>query len=190
MKKLFDGFGSDKSLAHDYHIPYGQLFGLVPLGAILEIGIGSVNPEYPGNMGSRGHPGASQAAFRDSGFFTHVFGADIDRSILTNSPGITNFFVDQTDAGSLTNLRNEPFGTEISLIIDDGLHQAEANLRTLEHLFPLLRSRGYYVIEDLSGEEFHKVLSAVGRERKYHNFSIWLNRGRFVECHLVVIQKD
>ena len=116
MKKLFDGFGSDKSLAHDYHIPYGQLFGLVPLGAILEIGIGSVNPEYPGNMGSRGHPGASQAALRDSGFFTHVFGADIDRSILTNSPGITNFFVDQTDAGSLTNLRNEPFGTEISLI--------------------------------------------------------------------------
>ena len=39
---------------------------------------------------------------------------------------------------------------KFDLIIDDGLHTMEANLRTLEIVFPYLKDGGIYVIEDVN----------------------------------------
>jgi hypothetical protein len=186
---LFKKYNSDKSLAHDYHIPYGQICELIPKGDILEIGIGSINPVFPGNMSSKGSPGASLRAWRDSGFFNNVLGADIDPEILFNELFISTYHVDQNNIDSLENLKIAISSKKISFVVDDGLHEAQANIRTLEVLFPVILPGGFYVIEDLTRDQLYILLVCILKDSKYTNFSLWLNRGRFAESHLIAIQK-
>jgi hypothetical protein len=186
---LFKKYNSDKSLAHDYHIPYGQICELIPKGDILEIGIGSINPIFPGNMSSKGSPGASLYAWRDSGFFNNVLGADIDSKTLLNERFISTYYVDQNNTDSLEDLKNAISSKKISLVVDDGLHEAQANFRSLEVLFPIIMPGGFYIIEDLTRDLLHILLVWILRDSKYKDFSLWLNRGRFAESHLIAIQK-
>jgi len=124
--------------------------------------------------------------------FTEVVGADIDTQILISEPGIHSMFVDQLDAGSIKIMREElvarhPDG--YSLIVDDGLHVAEANLNSLDCLLPILKSGGVYVIEDLENTQLHHVLSEVCLRHPDLEWGLWLNRGRGIGSQLLVLRK-
>ena len=84
LAELFNRHGSDKSSRHNYHLLYAPL--LAPRRRnrlhLLEIGIGTNNPDVVSTMGASGKPGASLRAFRDFCPQAQVFGADIDRRIL------------------------------------------------------------------------------------------------------------
>jgi hypothetical protein len=56
--------------------------------------------------------------------------------------------VDQRDRQALTRIAFSELGGQIDLVIDDASHFFSATRDTLETLFPLLRPRGLYVIED------------------------------------------
>jgi hypothetical protein len=154
LGKLLTNYGSDKATRHEYHKLYGYLLNGQrhrPL-QLLEIGIGSGDPDIPSNMGESAKPGASLRAFRDWGQSFEIFGADIDRNVLFCEERITTFLVDQRDDKSIQSLANHFDKHSIDVIIDDGLHEPWANINTLNVAFGLLKPGGYLVIEDIRDE--------------------------------------
>jgi hypothetical protein len=152
-KKVFNQFGSDKSSNHNYHKLYAELLSGRQVTNLLEVGIGSTNPNIPSNMGSDSifKKGGSLRSWQHIFSDAKIFGADIDRDCLFQEDRISTYYVDQLNPESLSHLRQE-IGQHgvFQVIIDDGLHSLEANLRTLMALTPLLDLQGIYIIEDIS----------------------------------------
>ncbi len=151
LKQSFDSYGSDKG-HHEYHLIYGQI--LSQLGStsslnILEIGLGTNNPNLISNMSIHGKPGASLRAFRDTISNAYVFGADIDKDILFTEPYIQTAWVDQLKPESFRTMNQEFGNPTYDLIIDDGLHAISANLNTLLFGLTVLNKGGWIVIEDI-----------------------------------------
>ena len=150
LKKLFDKYGSDKSIYHDYHFIYSSIFkNSSNVKKILEVGIGTNNTSMLSNMGEMGKPGASLKAFRDFFKKSKVYGADIDRKILFKDKRILTKYVDQTDHKSIKKLFKY-FKSKFDLIIDDGLHSHIANLNLIINSMEYLKKNGCLVIEDIS----------------------------------------
>jgi hypothetical protein len=105
-------------------------------------------------MGPDGRPGASLRAWQELFPRAHVFGADIDTTVLFEEDRIRTYPCDQTDADSIERLWDQPgLGEPFDLIIDDGLHRFEANRLFLEKSVRKLRAAGIYVIEDVGSPE-------------------------------------
>jgi hypothetical protein len=145
--------GSDKARAHKFTAVYSALFKRrydQPL-RIFELGLGTNDPNAPSSMGVFGVPGASLRGWRD--LFPHalVYGADIDRRILFQEDRIKTFYCDQLDPSSIRELWSQPDlkGGALDIIIDDGLHTAEANMSFLEGSLENLRPGGIYITEDI-----------------------------------------
>ena len=150
LKDLFDRYGSDKGDPdHRYHLLYGALLPTTEASAVLEIGLGTNNPDVVSNMGTRGKPGASLRAFRDYLPDAQIYGADVDRGILFSESRISTFFVDQTDFETFSALGTS-LPAQFDLIIDDGLHSPNANLATLIFGLERLKVGGHLLIEDIS----------------------------------------
>lgn len=150
LKQLFDKYGSDKGGHHGYHYLYGPILAQrAQVRAVLEIGMGTDNTDVVSNMGAEGRPGASLRAFREFLSAATIFGADIDRAILFDEERIKTFFVDQTDSATFEALgRSIP--EHLDLVIDDGLHSPDANIRTLQFGLSRVKPGGWVVIEDIS----------------------------------------
>ena len=148
LKNNFNIRGSDK-VANNYHFLYSCIFSELDSDyKILEVGLGTNNPEIVSSMGLNGKPGASIRAFRDTFSKAYVFGADVDEKILFKEDRIDTFFVDQNDLSSFNNITKAIKG-EFDLIIDDGLHYQLSNLNTLIFALSNLSNNGYLVIEDI-----------------------------------------
>jgi len=152
---LMTSYGSDKGdERHNYTTLYSKLFAPWKEQKInlFELGIGTNFPDIPFNMGIEGNPGASLYGWAD--YFSHaqIYGADIDQRILFNEKNIHTFFCDQRDKNSIQNLFSNEDLKDITfdIIIEDGLHEFEANLTFLENSLHKLKTGGIYIIEDLT----------------------------------------
>src|SRR5215469_12507693 len=91
-------YHSDKaSRWHNYTTIYSALFNgrrHQPL-RIFELGLGTNNPDLPSTMGVPGRPGASLRGWREFFPHAHVYGADIDTTILFQEARIKTFPCDQ-----------------------------------------------------------------------------------------------
>jgi len=152
MCRIMTKYGSDKGRPNKYTPIYSELFkerssqSLV----LLELGLGTNNPDLPSNMGVFGIPGASLRGWRDLFPNAAIYGADIDRSILFEEPRIKTFYCDQLSSSSIGELwshRELQGGADI--IIDDGLHTLEANVSFLDDSLKHLRPGGIYIVEDI-----------------------------------------
>ncbi|MEM7561565.1 MAG: hypothetical protein AAF353_00805 [Pseudomonadota bacterium] len=151
LGERFRDHGSDKA-GHRYHLIYGHILEKLgrenPLN-LLEIGIGSQNPEVASHMPSEYQPGALLRAFRDTLPLATVYGGDVDKDVLFSEKRIKTTWVDQTVPESFDTL-DDVFGSpEFDLIIDDGLHTVEANINTLVYGLSRLSKTGWIVIEDI-----------------------------------------
>lgn len=149
LADLFCSFGSDKSISHNYHVLYANLFNdRFAVNNVLEIGIGSKSSSILSNMGRNGMPGASLRAF--SKFFPNamIIGLDYDRSILFTSERIRTYFVNQLNPATFDEIE-ELKQASFDLIVDDGLHLPTANLITMQKLLRKLRPGGWFVVEDI-----------------------------------------
>jgi len=149
LKQLFDAQGSDKASKHRYHLLYAR--ALADLGVVrhmLEIGIGTNNPDVVSNMGEAGTPGASLRAWQMFLTQARIHGADIDRDILFDDDRIRCHWVDQLSIASLNQLASV-IQAPLDLIIDDGLHSIQANLQTLQMALGCIRPQGWIFIEDI-----------------------------------------
>lgn len=167
LESLFSKYRSDKETIHSYEPVYSEILSQTSEPRILEIGLGSVNnnsnPFLPNRYRFAGSPGGSINAWREAFPNAIIVGADIDEEAVASIEGIGfGFVVDQNRDQSLDKFvqRAKEYGP-YNLIVDDGLHEPNANLRTLKHLFPLLANDGSYVIEDVHESliDFWKVIS-------------------------------
>ena len=149
LGKLFQYYGSDKSITHDYQNLYGAILSESESPQrIFEIGLGTNYTDIVSTMGRSGKPGASLRAFRDACENAQIIGADFDKRILFNEDRIKCFFVDQTDLSSFDEITDD-IGDNFDLMIDDGLHSPNANLHSLNFFINKIKIGGYAVIEDI-----------------------------------------
>lgn len=138
---LFENFRSiTNSNANDY-----------PL-RIFELGLGTNNPKLASNMGVNGKPGASLRGWEYYFKNSEVYGADIDKTILFNEGRIKTFHCDQTDVSSVRALwkdNPELSKGKFNIIIEDGLHNFEANVLFFENSIDNLALNGIFIIEDI-----------------------------------------
>jgi hypothetical protein len=151
LKGLFDRHGSDKATDHNYHLLYQHIMPRRrEVRRLLEIGLGTNNPDVVSSMGRKGRPGASLRAFRDYLPLASIYGADIDDRVLFTEDRIETCHVDQTDLQSFAEVAAMVGGAELDIIIDDGLHAPNANLAVLLFAMNHLAVGGWLVIEDIS----------------------------------------
>jgi len=87
----------------------------------------------------------------------NIFGADVNKNYLFEELKIKTFYTDQLDENELNSLSEKLKDKKFDIIIDDGLHTFEANIKTFEALFPLLDSKsGIYFIEDIIFKDLKK----------------------------------
>ena len=160
LKGFFTKFGSDKETTHSYEGTYSKILAEKEFPRILEIGLGSKNaakdPRLPNRYRFAGEVGASVKAWKEALPNCEVVGADIDLAAVNSIKGFgTGIILDQNSEDSLNNfvsvIKNfAPF----DLIIDDGFHYPNANLRTLRCLLEFVSLDGSYVIEDVQHTDF------------------------------------
>jgi hypothetical protein len=168
--------GSDKgdNKNHNYTKLYHYLFDKMrnkPI-KLFELGLGTNNINIPSNMGINGIPGASLRGWLE--YFnndnTIIYGADIDKNILFQTDRIKTYYCDQTDINSILNMWNE-IDECFDIIIEDGLHEFEANLIFLENSIHKLKKNGIYIVEDLCIETINKFVKIIDNIKEKYNLS-------------------
>jgi len=150
--ELMASFGSDKGKGlHNYSVVYDWLFSRFRREKlqIFELGLGTNKVGAPSSMGVNGKPGASLRAWREYFPQAQIYGADIDRDILFAEDRIQTFWADQRDPKAIRELWHQLDGVSFDVMIDDGLHEAPANICFFMESFHKLKPGGIYVIEDI-----------------------------------------
>lgn len=114
---------------------------------ILEIGIGGHSYDFVG--------GQSLFALEFYFYKANIFGIDfVEKSFLDNKR-IKTFECDEADSAKINEIALS-IG-DLDLIIDDGSHKPENQIKNFQILFKYLNDGGFYLIEDLSGS-YEKAL--------------------------------
>lgn len=185
---ILSGNGSDKSNNHNYHILYSYIFNKLGEQSklqILEIGLGTNNPNLISTMGMDGRPGASLYAFRDYLPNANIYGCDIDTDILFESERIKTYYVDQLELKTFDELSTKLPNVMFDLIIDDGLHSIAANFNTLLFALQNLNINGWFVVEDIHIIENWKSIDFILRSNK--QFKTYIIRAKV--AHMYAVQK-
>jgi hypothetical protein len=179
LGNILENNKSDKSTTHNYHVFYSFIFNKLGENSklnILEIGLGTNNPNIVSSMGIYGRPGASLYAFREYLPNSNIYGADIDKDILFESDRIKTSFVDQMDSNTFKELANKFGNIKYDVIIDDGLHSIGANLNTLLFALNNINENGWIIIEDIHIVENWKVIDFILSSNQ--NFKTYFIRAR------------
>jgi FkbM family methyltransferase len=172
LSEIFDKYGSDKNIS-GYSTLYERLFDSIKMNVttILEIGIGSVDPDMPSSFcGIYYHfphylPGASLRSWKEFFPNAHVYGMDIDPKCELTEDRINTFIGSSLDRESCDFLLKDLM---FDFILDDGLHTGVGQLTTFRNLFDRVKTDGLYIVEDCGGtpvanlfteyfEEFKKI---------------------------------
>lgn len=134
---LFNKYGADKTIKHQYDTVYEKYFEPIKNDQIniLEIGV------YKGSSTLALHEYFPHATLYGLDLFKRVAMEDIEPYGLERC----NFIKGDSTFPFDTNLTNKKF----DLIIDDGLHTPVANAKTLKNFKSLLADDGQYFIEDV-----------------------------------------
>lgn len=174
LQNILNKNNSDKASSHNYHILYSYIFDKLGINSslnILEIGIGTNNPNIVSTMGINGTPGASLYSFAEYLPNSNIYGADIDKNILFNTNRIHTCFVDQLNKETFKGIIKNFGNIKFDLIIDDGLHSIGANLNTLIFALENLNENGWIVIEDIHIINNWKSIDFIlGSSKKYKTF--------------------
>lgn len=152
LKYLFTKYGSDKGEGLYWTVYTNYMKNLKEQNIkLLEIGIGTNNPNLVSTMGNSGKykSGGSLRAFSEYLENSEVFGADIDKNILFNENRIKTYYIDQLDISTYTNFNNFFGNIKYDIIIDDGLHSIGANLNTILFGLNNINKNGVIIIEDI-----------------------------------------
>lgn len=157
-----------------YHFVYNKYFEPIRYNNIrvLEIGLGTVGFN-PSNMigWKQIHedymPGASLRAFRD--YFPNgmVYGIDIQEDCMFEEERIKTYLVDSRDVI----ISDEVLGNStFDIIIDDGDHTSEGQIKTFNNFFKRVKKDGLYFIEDVAFlEEVSSYFKNTLYEYEFHN---------------------
>ena len=195
LKKLMDFYGSDKggkNNQHNFAQYYSEIFynKKNSIKNFLEIGLGSNNIDVPSNMGVGGKPLASLRAWRDYFKNANIYGGDIDKEILKNEDRIKTHYVDQTNPSSIK-IMFENFGVKnFDIILEDGLHEFNANICFFENSIDFLSNDGVYIVEDIYYKDQDKFIKYF--QKTSYNFSIIdiYHKNNIANNSLLVVRKN
>jgi hypothetical protein len=152
LDELMNKYGSDKT--RNGYVPMYHSFmkhlRSKPVD-LLEVGIGTMIPGTPSSMvgySLPGYaPGGSLRGWRDYFPQGQIVGVDIQPDTQFTEERIETFLADSSSKEQL----DAVLGTRMfDVIIDDGLHYDEVQVKTLVNLWSRVRPGGYYVIEDVT----------------------------------------
>lgn len=201
LNDLCDKYGSDKGTNtdqsgkewpfHNYTKVYAEIFSSIKDDElnIFECGLGTNNINIPSNMGADGKPGASLRVWRDYFLNANIYGADIDKDILFEEDRIKTGYMDQLNKKEVKSLFDK-FGITFDIMIDDGLHTAEAAKSLYDSSFKYLKNGGVYIIEDmglLDLEDVVKYVSSKGNNEV--NVYKSIDGNTRIDNNLIVIYK-
>lgn len=132
--------GSDKAGGwHNYTLVYDALFKSIKnkVNNFFELGIGTINS------------GASLRAWKEYFSKANIFGGDILDEVLFTDHRIQTFHCDQTNLESIKKLWSKFETTLFDVILDDGLHEYNANIFFFENSIHKVKKGGFYFIEDI-----------------------------------------
>ena len=195
LKKLMDFHGSDKggkNNQHNFAQYYSEIFynKKNSIKNFLEIGLGSNNIDVPSNMGVGGKPLASLRAWRDYFKNANIYGGDIDKEILKNEDRIKTHYVDQTNPSSIK-IMFENFGVKnFDIILEDGLHEFNANICFFENSIDFLSNDGVYIVEDIYYKDQDKFIKYF--QKTSYNLSIIdiYHKNNIANNSLLVVRKN
>ena len=98
-----------------------------------------------------GKPGASLYGWEE--FFPNakVYGADIDSNILFETDRIKTYYCDQTNPKVISDMwQIKELSGLFDIIIEDGLHEYNANVFFFENSIHKLNANVYFIIEDIN----------------------------------------
>ena len=175
LTELMNFYGSDtggRNNHHNYSEYYSELFfnERKNIKNFLEIGLGTNDVNMLSNMGEKGIPLASLKAWRDYFENAIIYGADIDKKILKNHERIKTYFVDQTDPKTIELLFKNIGISDFDVILDDGLHEYNANICLFENSIKFLSNSGIYIIEDVYFKDKQKFINYFNNSD--YNYSI------------------
>ncbi len=176
LTELMNKYGSDKGGNNDHH-NYADYYSLLfnkkrfHIKKLLEVGLGTDDKNMASNMSSlNGKPLASVRAWRDYFPNAQIYGADIDKNILKDEERIKTFYVDQTDPRTIDDLFKNIGATDFDIILEDGLHEFNANICFFENSIEYLSPTGTYIIEDVYYKDQQKFIKYFNKTN--YNFSI------------------
>lgn len=172
--------GSDKGSAsgdswHNYTQYYDSLWSKQRTEKlrVFELGLGTNNTALPSNMGAAGKPGASLRGWAEYFPNATVFGADIDKDILFRSERIDTFYCDQRSVAAISEMWAQPqLESLFDIIIDDGLHQYDANVTFFENSVQKLAPNGVYIIEDICNADCPLFMAKISEWRQKYGLSV------------------
>ena len=175
LTELMNYYGSDKGNKnnhHNYSEYYSELFfnKRREVKNFLEIGLGTNDINIASNMGENGSPLASLKAWRDFFENANIYGADIDKKILKNENKIKTFYVDQTNPKTIEVMFENIGIDKFDIILEDGLHEYNANICFFENSINYLSDNGVYIIEDVYFKDKIKFINYF--EKTNYNYSI------------------
>jgi len=94
-----------------------------------------------------GYGGSLQLWKKYLGAQARVYGIDLQDCRKFNEPQIEVFVGDQADVGFLKGVFEKIGGVDI--VIDDGSHRCEDQIKSFETVFPFVANDGVYIIEDV-----------------------------------------
>ena len=195
LTELMNLHGSDKGGKNNHHNFskfYSELFfnKRKKIKNVLEIGLGTNDPNMASNMGKEGVPLASLRAWRDYFVNANIYGADIDKNILKDEHKIKTYFVDQKNPATI-NLLFEQIGEEsFDIILEDGLHEYSANICFFENSIKYLSDEGVYIIEDVYFKDKEKFIKYF--KKTNYNFSVVdiYHKNNIANNCLIIIRKN
>ena len=195
LTELMNNYGSDKGNKdnhHNYSKFYSELFfnNRKKIKNFLEIGLGTNDVSMASNMGKEGSPLASLRAWRDFFENANIYGADIDKKILKNENKIKTFYVDQTNPQTIRTMFENIGVEKFDIILEDGLHEYEANICFFENAIKYLSDGGVYIIEDVYFKDKIKFKNYFEKEKfNYSIVDIYHNENIANNC-IVLIRKN
>lgn len=192
---LMSAQGSDKGKGfHNYTIVYDWLFSRFRKEAlhVFELGLGTNKPNAPSSMGPNGRPGASLRGWREYFSAAEIFGADVDSDILFEEDRIRTFWTDQRDPKAIRYLWSMLPAISFDIMVDDGLHEAPANICFFLESLSKLKPGGIYIVEDIAPGDvemmncFVRAVSCGARSVVFELLDHPVNR---VDNRLMIYQK-
>jgi hypothetical protein len=152
LTQIINFYGSDKNLSN-YTPKYEEVFESIrnEKFSMLEIGIGTIIPWAQSSMANTRvpnyKPGASLRSWQEYFPNAKIYGGDIQFDTQFEEERIKTFLFDSTNKFECdVALENMTF----KIIIDDGLHTADAQIATFNNLYDRVEDGGFYVIEDIN----------------------------------------
>ena len=142
LEELFNKYGCDKAVKHNYHTVYEPEFDTIRNESIniLEVGV------FKGDSVRAWLEFFPNATIYGIDIFTRVKPEDID---VLQHERVKWLKADSTNIAVRDQIKKEWPRIRFDIIIDDGLHTPDANAKTLHNLFPLMKKNGKFYVEDV-----------------------------------------